>query len=154
MTKKTEQTAVDREAPDTEGLPKGVPADKAPTQAAVKSLFDKLLSGDEKVPTVTNTTTTGKRWNYVQREVADKVIVIHRFAPITTQYGDSYLADIDLDGEQTTLLVGADVLKRQLQEMADSLPMVAVISKPGKAYVFMEPTQEQLQEYYDTYLKG
>jgi len=152
MAKKEEQVSEPQGTPVEPSVPGKVPAANAPTQPTVKGLFDALMKGSESIPTITGTTTSGKRWHYVQREVADEVIIIHRYQPINTQYGDSYLADIDYKGEQTTLLIGADVLKTQLEEMEEYLPMVAVISKPGKAYVFMDPTPEQLKEYYDTYL--
>lgn len=127
-------------------------AKNAPTQSTVEGLFAGLMSGDKSVTRVSSVVTSGKRWDYAQKEVADKVIVVHRYHDIETQYGPAYLVDIDVEGEQATLLAGGEVLIKQLVEMVDYLPMVAVIRKPGRCYVFTDPTPEEIAAYVEEYL--
>jgi hypothetical protein len=127
-------------------------AKEAPTQATVKGLFDSMMANPESVNTVSANVTSGKRWELTQREVSESVIIVHRYTDITTQYGPAYLADIDHQGEQKTLLVGGEVLMKQLAELADHLPVVTVIRKPGRSYVFTDPTPEELAAYYQEYI--
>lgn len=125
---------------------------EAPTQDAVKGLFEAMLAGDETAPKVSAFVTSGKRWELVQKDVEDEVVILHRFKGITTHYGDAYLVDIDRKGEQSTILIGGQVLMTQLDELAEHLPIVAVIRKPGRAYVFTDATEEEMVAYQAEYL--
>ena len=127
-------------------------SEKAPTQETVKGLFASLMVKDANITTVSQFVTSGKRWDLTQKELADKVIVLHRYTDINTQYGAAYLVDIDTEGEQRTLLVGGEVLMSQLVELAEHLPCVAVIRKPGRSYVFTDATPDEIAAYAAAYL--
>lgn len=125
---------------------------EAPTQETVKGLFESMLAGDETAPKVSGIVTSGKRWEFTQKEIVDQVMILHRYTQISTQYGDAYLVDIDVSGNQATLLIGGQVLMKQLAELAEYLPIVTVIRKPGRCYVFTDPTEEELTAYQAEYL--
>lgn len=127
-------------------------ASEAPTQDMVKGLFASLLAGEETAPKVNEIVTSGKRWEHTQKEVVDKVMILHRYTAITTHYGDAYIVDIDIEGEQKTLLVGGQVLMKQLVELTDYLPVISVIRKPGRCYVFTDATEEEMTAYQAEYL--
>lgn len=127
-------------------------AQEALQKRDTRSLFDKYLSGDESVTHVNDVITSGRRWDVTQKEVKDEVIVIFDFETITTQYGESYLANAEWHGEPVRLLVGGQVLRTQLEEMANHLPVVTVIRQPGRSYVFDDAQPEELAAYQAEYL--
>lgn len=94
----------------------------------------------------------GKRWDMTHKDLVDKLVIIHRLTEIETRFGKAYLVDLDVEGEQKTALFGGQVLIEQLGQLADNLPVLAVIVKPARSYVLTNPTAEQIATYKQDYL--
>lgn len=77
-----------------------------------------------------------QRWDTTHKHLVNIVIAILEFEPIKTQYGDALLANCIVSGEAKAVLIGGEVLKQQLEAVADKLPVLATIIKTGAYYTF------------------
>ncbi len=80
-----------------------------------------------------------KDWDKTHSDLINLDVLVISYRPITTQYGDAYLADCFLDGKRLNILIGAQVLMEQLAEVKDDLPMWFSVIKPKKSYIFVAP---------------
>ena len=127
-------------------------ANEAEEPTAVESLFEKALSDPEKIPSVSQYVKTGKRWDSTHKDWVNELLVIHSFKTIRTKYGDAALVQLDARGEQHEVLFGSLVLQEQLADLEPNLPVLAQIQKPGRAYLFFDPTPEMVAEYQKKYM--
>ena len=129
-------------------------ATKAPeTQAeSTASLFDRATSDPDSIASVSKYVRTGKRWDLTHKEVFGDVLVVKRAKAINTKYGAAYLASCDHKGLQVEVLFGGQVLIDQIEELLPNLPVLAVIRKPGRSYVFTDPTPDELNAYKKDFL--
>lgn len=129
-------------------------ADKPPATQAQQtaSLFDRATSDPDSIPSVSKYIRTGKRWDMTHKEVFEDVLVIHRAREINTKYGPAFLASVDHMGEQKEVLMGGQVLFDQIKELLPNLPVLTVIRKPGRSYVFTDPTPDEINSYKKEYL--
>jgi len=130
-------------------------ADKPPpTQTEqTASLFERATSDPDSIPMVSKYVRTGKRWDLTHKEVFEELLIIHRCKEINTRYGPAYLASVDHMGEQKEVLMGGQVLFDQLKDLEPNLPIMTVIRKPGRSYVFTDPTPDEINAYKKAYLK-
>lgn len=130
-------------------------ADKAaPTQAEqTESLFERATADPDSIPAVSKFIRTGKRWDLTHKEVFGDLLAIHRGKEITTKYGQAFLASVDHKGEQKEVLMGGQVLVDQLKDLLPNLPVLTVIRKPGRSYVFTDPTPDEIAAYKKEYIK-
>lgn len=91
------------------------------------------------IPLMSDFIVDSKKWQCTHKDVLDETIVVISFTPITTSYGDAKLADIVLNGERKTCLMGGTVLVKQLDEVEEKLPLKAKIVKEGRYYQFVAP---------------
>lgn len=119
---------------------------------ASDDLFAAASLDPSSIPVVGDFVRVGRRWDMTHKDLLDKVVIIHQFTPIETRFGQAYLVDLDVEGEEKTVLFGGEVLKSQLSELAGHLPVLAVVSKPSRAYVMTNPSQEQIDDYKELYL--
>lgn len=77
-----------------------------------------------------------QRWDTTHKHLVNVEIVILEFEPIETQYGDALLANCIVRGEPKVVLIGGEVLKQQLEVVADKLPVLATIIRTGAYYTF------------------
>jgi hypothetical protein len=119
---------------------------------AVNDLFAQAQTDLDAVGSVGDYIRTGRRWDVTHKEIAGDLIVIHTTKEITTKYGDAALCRIDHQGVEKMCLMGGVVLQDQLKELEPVLPVLAVIRKPARSYVLLDPTPEMVQEYKDKYL--
>lgn len=116
------------------------------------SLFERATSDPDSIPNVSKFIRTGKRWDMTHKEVFGDVLVVHRAKEITTRYGAAWLGSVDHKGEQKEVLFGGQVLFDQIKDLIPNLPVLTVIRKPGRSYVFTDPTPEEIAAYKKTYL--
>lgn len=129
-------------------------ADKTPVTQAEQtaSLFDRATSDPDSIPSVSKFIRTGKRWDMTHKEVFGDVLVIHRAKEINTRYGPAWLGSVDHKGVQIEVLFGGQVLFDQIKELLPNLPVLSVIRKPGRSYVFTDPTPDEINAYKKEYL--
>lgn len=129
-------------------------ADKTPVkqEPQTASLFDRATSDPDSIANVSKYVRTGKRWDFTHKEVFGDVLVMTRAKEINTKYGPAYLASCDYKGEQVEVLMGGQVLFDQLKDLVPNLPVLTVIRKPGRSYVFTDPTQKEIDAYKKDYL--
>jgi len=130
-------------------------ADKAPATQAEQtaSLFERATADPDSIPSVSKYIRTGKRWDMTHKEVFGDVLAIHRAKEINTRYGPAWLGSVDHKGEQKEVLFGGQVLFDQIKELLPNLPVLTVIRKPGRSYVFTDPTPDEIVAYKKEYLK-
>lgn len=129
-------------------------ADKKPTTQTEQtaSLFDRATSDPDSIPSVSKYIRTGRRWDATHKEVFGDLLAIHRVKEINTRYGPAWLASVDHKGEQKEVLMGGQVLFDQLKDLEPNLPVLTVIRKPGRSYVFTDPTPDEINAYKAAYL--
>jgi hypothetical protein len=77
-----------------------------------------------------------KDWDYTHTDLVDREIILLSAVTIRTQYGEAYLAEIMLDGEKKSALIGGTVLKEQLSFIMNELPVKTTIRFVKKYYTF------------------
>lgn len=122
------------------------------TKDVTTDLFSRALTDIDSVPLVSKYIRTGRRWDLTHKDVFGEILVLHSFKTITTRYGDAALVKIDHRGDEKLCLLGTKTLLDQLTELGPNLPVIAVIRKPGKAFVLTDPTHEELLAYKKEYL--
>lgn len=113
----------------------------------VQDLFSRALSDPDSIPMVSKFVTTGKRWDSTHKDHIGKLLIIHSFKTIRTKYGPAALTKIDIEGVERRVLLGSEVLQEQLKELEDNLPILAMIHKPGRAYLLTDPTPDMVAAY-------
>jgi len=129
-------------------------ADKNETKAveSTATLFDRATSDPDSISSVSKFIRTGKRWDMTHKEVYGDLLVIKRVKAINTRYGPAYLASCDHKGLEVEVLMGGQVLFDQLKDLEPNLPVLSVIRKPGRSYVFTDPTPEEIAAYKAEFL--
>lgn len=129
-------------------------AEKKPeTQAEqTESLFERATSDPDSIPSVSKYIRTGKRWDATHKEVFGDLLTMHRAKEINTRYGPAWLASVDHKGLQIEVLMGGQVLFDQMKELVPNLPVLTVIRKPGRSYVFTDPTPDEINAYKKEFL--
>lgn len=117
------------------------------------SLFEQATSDPDSIPLVSQYVRTGKRWDMTHKEVFGDLLVVHRAKEINTRYGPAWLGSCDHKGLQIEVLFGGQVLFDQIKELLPNLPVLTVIRKPGRSYVFTDPTPDEIAAYKKEYLK-
>lgn len=117
------------------------------TPNPVEDLFAQAMSDPNNIPLVSKFVTTGKRWDSTHKDHIGKLLIIHSFKTIRTKYGPAALTRIDIEGDERRVLLGSEVLQEQLKELEDNLPILAMIHKPGRAYLLTDPTAELIEAY-------
>lgn len=123
-------------------------------ETEVESLFSRALSDPDNIPLVSQFVTTGKRWDSTHKDHIGKLLIIHSYKTIRTKYGPAALTRIDIEGEERNVLLGSEVLQEQLKELDQNLPILAMIHKPGRAYLLTDPTAEMIESYQKEYMKA
>jgi hypothetical protein len=67
-------------------------------------------------------------------DLLDKEIVITAVEMTTTSFGDAVSFDFTLDGHELQALTHSVVLKKQLEAIAEDLPVVTTLRKAGRSY--------------------
>lgn len=129
------------------------PKEEAHIQESTADLFSRALTDIDSVPKVSKYIRTGRRWDVTHKDVFGHILVLHSFKEITTRYGQAALVKVDHEGVEKMALFGTKTLLDQMGELGPNLPVIAVIRKPGKAFVLTDPTMEELREYKTKYLK-
>lgn len=71
-------------------------------------------------------------------DLIDKTFVIHDYQVYEGQFGEYALATCEVDGEMMTVLIGSEVLLRQLRDLpAEAFPVEVTIVKTGRYYQFV-----------------
>lgn len=118
---------------------------------AQPSLFERASTNIDSVSKVSDHMRIGKRWDVTHKEIQGDVIVLRQGELITTKYGPAILAEIDHKGERKDALLGGMVLITAFDKLAPHFPIVTVIRMPGRAYIYDDPTEEELSAYRTAY---
>ena len=110
-----------------------------------KTVTDSLREGREFGPTLS------------KKELLNKVFTILETRQVTTQFGESFIASITLDGTEETVdaWLSGTVIDRQLMKLiaADQLPVKLKLSTDatvtGEPYVLVEPSAD---DFYEAHL--
>jgi len=121
-------------------------------ESKVEDLFVRASSNPENIPMVSKFVQTGKRWDSTHKEYIGKLIIVHSYKTIRTRYGDAALVKLDCEGVERMALFGSLVLQEQLLELADNLPILGMIHKPGRAYLLTDPTSAMVEAYQEAYI--
>lgn len=122
------------------------------TQEEIDAMFEKASTDVDIIGRVSDVIKTGRRWEVTHKEIKGDVIVVRSMKDINTRYGAAVLAEIDHEGLEKTCLLGGQVLMEQAHELENVLPVLAVIVKPARSYVFRDPTEQELTNYKKEYL--
>jgi len=123
------------------------------TPEPIEDLFSRAMTDITTIPMVSKYIKTGRRWDITHKDVFGEVVVIHSYKTIKTRYGDAALVKCDHEGLEKEVLFGTQTLLDQINELSVNLPVIAVIRKPGKAFVLTDPTPDDIKNYSDKYLK-
>lgn len=115
------------------------------------SLFARATTDLDAVSSVGNFIRTGRRWDVTHKDIVGDLIVVQSTKEITTRYGEAMLCRIDHQGEEKMCLMGGTVLIDQLRDLANVLPVIAVVRKPARSYTLLDPTPEMVVEYKEKY---
>lgn len=118
----------------------------------VESLFAQATTDLDAIGSVGKYIRTGRRWDLTHKDIVNDLVVINSAKEITTKFGEAMLCNIDHEGVQKTALFGGVVLRDQISELAPVLPVLAVVRKPARSYVLVDPTPEMINEYKEKYL--
>ncbi len=75
-------------------------------------------------------------WDYTHTELKNQTIVFTGYSEFETQYGNAFLADVIVDGQEVKVLIGGQVLMQQLAGCRGNFPVSATIIKEGRYYTF------------------
>ena len=75
-------------------------------------------------------------WTLTHKDLLGQEVVISSYREIVTQYGEALIAETLVNGEIHSVLIGAQVLIKQLRDVKDLLPIRAKVVKPGRYYEF------------------
>lgn len=128
------------------------PLDENSPQVDVLSLFERATTDLNSVGQVSDHVRIGKRWDFTHKDLIDQVIVLKRGKAIKTKYGDAILAEIDFKGRQVDVLLGGTVLIDIFPELAPHLPVICVIRRPARSYIFDDATPAEKDAYVKAYL--
>lgn len=71
-------------------------------------------------------------------DLVNKTFVIHDYQIYEGQFGEYALATCEIDGEMATVLIGSEVLLRQLRDLpAEAFPIEVTIRKTPTYYQFV-----------------
>lgn len=91
--------------------------------------------------------TLPQRWDTHQRDILGDVFILHSFESIETAHGKAYVGDCQFYDGHLRVLLGGQVLMEQMDILRGSLPVALKVIKPGRAYLFSEPTERELVEF-------
>lgn len=115
------------------------------------SLFERATTNIDSVSKVSEYVRIGQRWDIKHNQMLGDVIVIQRGELIHTKYGPAVLARVDHKGEQKDALLGGMVLIQVFEKLEPHLPVMTVIRKPARSYIFDDPTPEEIELYRAQY---
>lgn len=115
------------------------------------SLFERATTNIDSVSKVSDYVRIGQRWDIKHNQMVGDVIVIQRGELIHTKYGPAVLARVDHKGEQKDALLGGMVLIQVFEKLEPHLPVVTVIRKPARSYIFDDPSPEEIEAYRAEY---
>lgn len=130
-------------------------ADKPKTDPTeeVTDLFTRATTDIDALSGVSKYIRTGRRWDIRHSDVIGELLVLRSYKDITTRYGERCLVKVDHEGMEKDCLMGTETLSNQIRELGVNLPVLATIRKPGKAFVLLDPTKDQIEAYKAKYLK-
>lgn len=71
-------------------------------------------------------------------DLVDKTFVIHDYQVYNGKFGEYAIAVCEIDGEMASVLIGSEVLLRQLRDLpAEAFPVEVTIVKTGRYYQFV-----------------
>lgn len=115
------------------------------------SLFERATTNINNVSRVSDHMRIGKRWDVTHKEIVGDVIVLRQGETIITKYGPAILAEIDHKGQKKDALLGGMVLIDAFTKLAPHLPIMTVIRMPGRAYIYDDPTDDEVTDYMVQY---
>jgi len=94
--------------------------------------------GTSQVKRFADTKAAGGKWDTTHVALVDKNLIIHTAQPITTQYGDAYVCDVEFAGNRLAVLMGGVVLVDQIGRMIDELPVSCRLETQKNYYLLVE----------------
>ena len=77
-------------------------------------------------------------WDMVHSDLVGQEIVICSAQPCETQFGSAYICECLVDGEMCNVLMGGQVLCKQLEKLLNRLPFTATIVHEHRYYEFQQ----------------
>lgn len=75
-----------------------------------------------------------RKWDVVHNSLVNVEIGVMSIEPIETQYGKALLATCLVNGKETLVLMGGQVLCQQLSKLEFRMPFLTTIIKTAKYY--------------------
>lgn len=87
-------------------------------------------------------TSIGQRdWDYTHKDLLDKIVIVLSATKARTQYGKCFICQCIVDDQQVSVLMGGDVLVKQIKQLRAEMPFRALLVKPGAYYTFADPSE-------------